>query len=265
MPVHATHHADGVAQLLIDDPPMNLATAPLHEELEERIAEARDAGMRVVVLGSSIPGYFIAHGHIGDIVANLGGGTDRPSGDPRSFLRVLKELDTGPLVSIAAIDGQAWGGGFLTALSCTFRVASESSTFGQPEILAGVSTAGEAARISRMAGEAAAMRLILDGRPIDATEAHRMHLVDKVVPDAASLDSALEWAAWLAARPAGDLTRIKGGILAGRDLPLTDALKSETARFVECFADPEIVGRLRAVQGRYDQGADSYEAFGIPT
>jgi enoyl-CoA hydratase len=247
---------------LIDNGPRNFTTAPLHEELERCLVEARDSGSRVVVIGSAVPGYFIGHGDIGDIVNNLTGG--EPTGDPRAFLRLLRELDTGPMVSLAAIEGQAWGGGFLLALSCDFRAASRSSTFGQPEIMAGVTTAGEAVRISRMAGEAAARRLLLDGRPIDGSEAHRLGLVDRLAAEGSVLAEAITWAEWLTQRPAGDLARVKRGLLAGRDLPMPEALKAETARFVECFADPTIVARLTEVQRRYDAGADSYDAFGIP-
>lgn len=260
--IHVSHPIEGVAQLLLDNGPRNFSTAPLHERLEDALTAEREAGTRVVILGSAIDGYFVSHGHIGDIVNNLTGGT--LSGDPRSFLRVQKELDTGPMVSIAAMDGRAWGGGFLLALSCDFRVASERTTVGQPEITAGVTTAGEGARIARLAGEAAAKRLLFDGRPLDATEALRLGLIDRVVPAGEALDAALQWATWLAQRQPGDLAMVKDVVTGARDLSLTEALKRETAIFVSKFAEPSVVERRTAVQRRYDEGADSYEAFGIP-
>lgn len=260
--VHVSHPVEGVAQLLLDNGPRNFSTAPLHERLEAALTAEREAGTRVVILGSAVDGFFVSHGHIGDIVNNLTGGTQ--SGDPRSFLRVQKELDTGPMVSIAAIDGQAWGGGFLLALSCDLRVASDRATIGQPEITAGVTTAGEGARIARLAGEAAAKRLLLDGRPVDASEAHRLGLIDRLVPSGEALPAALEWAEWLARRHPGDLAMVKDVVTGARDLPLSEALKRETAMFVSRFTEPAVVERLANVQRRYDEGADSYEAFGIP-
>lgn len=260
--VHVSHPIEGVAQLLLDNGPRNFSTAPLHERLEAALTAEREAGTRVVILGSAVDGFFVSHGHIGDIVNNLTGGA--LSGDPRSFLRVQKELDTGPMVSIAAMDGQAWGGGFLLALSCDFRVASARTTVGQPEITAGVTTAGEGARIARLAGEAAAKRLLLDGRPLDASEAHRLGLIDRLVPAGEALTAALEWAGWLARRHPGDLAMVKEVVTGARDLPLTEALKRETTIFVSKFAEPAVVERLAAVQRRYEEGADSYEAFGIP-
>lgn len=261
--IHVSQPSDGVAQLLLDNGPRNFSTAPLHERLETALTEVRQAGTRVVVLGSAIEGVFVSHGEIRDIVHNLSGRGEM-TGDPRAFLRVQRELDTGPMVSIAAMDGQAWGGGFLLALACDFRVASERTTIGQPEITAGVSTAGEAARISHLAGEAAAKRLILDGRPISAGEAHRLGLVDRVVPTGQALTEAVEWATWLAGRKPGDLAMAKDVIIGARDLALTDALKRETATFVSLLSDETVVARLDEVQRRYDQGSDSYDAFGLP-
>jgi enoyl-CoA hydratase/carnithine racemase len=261
--VQVSHPSDGVVQILLDNGPGNFATAPLHERLDEALTSARQAGARVLVLGSAVDGVFVSHGHIGDIVGNLTGSGEL-SGDPRAFLRVQKELDTGPMVSIAAMDGQAWGGGFLLALSCDFRVASERTTVGQPEIMAGLPTAGEAVRIARLAGEAAARRLLLDGRPLPAHEAHRLGLVDRLVPAGQALAEALEWAEWLAGRAPGDLAMDKGLIVGARDLTMTEALKRETSLFVSKFADERTVSRLMEVQRRYDAGADSYEAFGVP-
>ena len=261
--VHVSSPRAGVAQLLMDAGPGNFATAALHERLEEALVEVRRDGARVVVLGSHVDGVFVSHGHIGDIVRSLTG-QGEPSGDPRAFLRVQKEFDTGPMVSIAAIDGQAWGGGFLLALACDLRVISETATVGQPEIMAGVTTAGEAARIARIAGEAVAKQLLLDGRPLSGTDAHRLGLAHKVVPAGEALTSAVEWATWLAGRRPGDLAMVKDLIVGGRDLPLSEALKRETAVFVSKFADPTVVSRLLAVQERYDDGADSHDAFGLP-
>lgn len=261
--VHVSHPFDGVAQLLLDNGPGNFTTAPLHEQLEAALTAARENGTRVLVLGSAVDGVFVSHGHIGDIVGNLTGRA-APSGDVRALLRVQKELDTGPMVSIAAIDGQAWGGGLLLALSCDFRVASEAAAVGQPEIMAGICTAGEAARIAHIAGEPVAKRLLLDGRPLTATEAHRVGLVDRIVPQGEALTNALEWAEWLAGREPGDLAMVKELITGARGLSLADALKRETAMFVSKFADERVVARLLEVQRRYDEGADSYAAFGIP-
>jgi enoyl-CoA hydratase len=261
--VDVSHPADGVAVLLMDNGPMNFGNARLHGLMEEALTEARDNGTLVMVLASAVPGYFLAHGHIGEIVGTMTG-TAASDGDPRAFLRLQKELDTGPMVSLAAIEGQAWGGGAELAWSCDFRVASEGSTLGQPEILVGLPPAGGATRMSRIAGEAAARRLVLDGRPVSAREAFRLGLVDMLVGNGSALDAAVQWATWLAGRPASHLALAKNLIVGSRDMTLGEALRRETGSFVERFTDPDVVERALEVQGRYDDGADSYDAFGIP-
>jgi enoyl-CoA hydratase/carnithine racemase len=165
------------------------------------------------------------------------------------------------MVSIAAIDGQAWGGGAELAWSCDLRVASERATFGQPEVLIGVPPAGGAARIAHLAGEAAAKRLVLDGRPVSAAEALRLGLVDRVVPDGEAVTVALDWARWLARRPEWALAQSKEIIVGARGLTLGDALRRETGSFVAQFMRPEVRREALAVQQRYDEGADSYAAF----
>ena len=261
--VEATMEGDRVGLLLIDAPPMNFSDWELQEELEVGLGGVKQAGARVVVIGSRVPGYFIAHGHLETVLDAFAGGPT-PPGDPRAGLRVQRELDTGPMISLAAIDGQAWGGGAELAWACDLRVASERATFGQPEVVVGTTPAGGAARIARLAGESAAKRMVLDGRPVTAAEAFRLGLVDKLVPPGQALAAALEWAEWLAKRPDGFLATAKAAIIQGRGLPLGEALRKETAQFVARFADPDTVAAARAVQDRYDRGADSYEAFGLP-
>lgn len=259
--VSTPHPAVGL--LLLDAPPMNFTTAEMMGLVEQGLTRLGEDGARVVVVASAVEGYFLAHGHIGELLGTLAGVGDPPPGDPVARLRVHKALDTGPMVSIAAVEGQAWGGGAELAWACDLRVASEAASFGQPEVMIGVPTLDGAARISRLVGEATAKRLVLDGRPIDAAEAHRLGLVHRLVPAGGALDAALDWARWLARHPDWALAGSKELIVGGRDLSMRDALRRETALFVEAFTRPEVVDQAKHIQARYDNGADSYDAFGI--
>jgi enoyl-CoA hydratase/carnithine racemase len=252
----------GVAQILLDSGPMNFQTWTLMERLEESLVAARDQEARVVVIGSAVDGYFQAHGHIGNVVATFSG--KEVDGDPMAGVRVQKELDTGPMVSIAAIDGQAWGGGAELAWSCDLRVASADATLGQPEVMIAASPAGGAARIAHLAGEATAKRIVLDGRPVGGAEAHRLGLVHRLTPSGGAVPEALEWAKWLAGRPPGALATAKRAVVGARGLALRDALRAETAMFVERLSTSEIQVLALEVQTRYDEGADSYAAFKLP-
>jgi enoyl-CoA hydratase len=252
-----------VGQILIDAPPHNLMTWDLNEQLRDTLPEVAAQGARIVVIGSAVDGYFIAHGHLGDNVETFTGGN--PSGDIRAGIPVFRELDVGPMVSIAAIDGQAWGGGAELAWACDLRVASERATFAQPEVLVGVTpAAGGAAKLARIAGEAAALRLVLDGRPVDAHEAYRLGLIHRLVPAGEALDAATDWARWLVGLPPWALEANKRAVKGVRDTPLRDALRQEGVNYAEAFSRADALQRAREIQGRYDAGADSYEAFGIP-
>lgn len=260
--VEASPHGDGVAVVSLDSGGRNFLTWELSERLEETLVRLREDATRVVVIASRVEGYFLAHGDLDDILETFGGGA--PSGDPTALLRVQRELDTGPMVSIAAVDGQAWGGGAELAWACDLRVASTRASFAQPEVLVGTTPAGGAARIARLAGEAAACRLVLDGRPVAADEALRLGLVHRVVPAGEALASALEWAEWLAARPPWALAECKRALLGGRAAPFRDALRAETEAFVRQLAKPEVRDRVTGVRDRYRDGGDSWDAFGIP-
>lgn len=253
---------DGVAQLVVNSGARNFITWESMERLHEELVTARDAGARVVVIASGVDGYFFAHGHLGDNVASWTGG--EASGDPRAGLRVQKELDTGPMVSIAAIDGQAWGGGAELAWSCDLRVASERSSFAQMEAMLGVTTAGGSARITHLVGEAVAKQLVLDARPIDAQEAFRLGLVHRLVAAGDALSESVKWAGWLSQRPPWALAASKQVINGARGKDLATALRDETTTYVEQFSKPEVLDLARDAQARYDEGADSYDALGVP-
>ena len=100
-----------------------------------------------------------------------------------------------PRATIAAVNGYALGGGCELTLACDFRVAADNAHFGQPEILLGIIPGrGGTQRLPRLIGTSRAKDLVLSGRQVGAEEALRIGLVDRVVPAAEVLDTALAWA-----------------------------------------------------------------------
>jgi len=92
---------------------------------------------------------------------------------------------------IAAVNGFALGGGCELAMACHLRIASENAKFGQPELKLGIAPGyGGTQRLPRLVGKGVALQLILTGETIDAREAHRIGLVNKVVPSAELLAAA---------------------------------------------------------------------------
>jgi enoyl-CoA hydratase/carnithine racemase len=137
---------------------------------------------------------------------------------------------------IAAISGYALGGGCELALACDLRVAAETAKLGQPEILLGIIPgAGGTQRLTRLIGPSRAKDLVLTGRHIDAAEALRMGLVDRVVPAADTLDAALDLAATFAQGALLAQSAAKTAIDRGQDGTLEEGLNVELDLFVGIF------------------------------
>ena len=140
---------------------------------------------------------------------------------------VFAKLGQLPFVSIAAINGYAFGGGLELALACTFRVGVRRAKFGLPEIKLGLIPGyGGTQRLPRMIGEARAMELILSGRTVEAEEAERIGLLNRLVDDNA-LAAALAFAAEFT--PYGLLAQrfAHAAVSAALDNPISEGLKIE--------------------------------------
>jgi len=107
--------------------------------------------------------------------------------------RIFRKLETMGKPSVAAINGFALGGGLELALACTFRVASANAKLGQPEVKLGIIAGyGGSQRLPQLVGRGAALELLLTGEPIDAQEAFRIGLVNKVVAPEEVLNASLK-------------------------------------------------------------------------
>ncbi|MFC2065922.1 enoyl-CoA hydratase/isomerase family protein [Chloroflexota bacterium] len=151
---------------------------------------------------------------------------DTPWSIPPTHMRGLELWK--PL--IAAINGAAMGGGLEIALACDIRIASEKARLGVPEVTLGLLPGwGGTQRLPRMIPRCKAAELLLMGRPIDAQEAHRIGLVNVVVPPEAVLPTAKEWAEVIC--QAGPLaTRAaKEAMVMGSGMTLKDGLRLENA------------------------------------
>jgi enoyl-CoA hydratase/carnithine racemase len=172
-----------VAHLELVNPPLNLVTRELLEELDAALttlAGAMPGEVRAVVVTGSGERAFSAGSHVGEFEEQRG-----PGGRARHELEsgVASRLAALPMPTIAAIEGNALGGGLELALCCDIRIASARARLGLPEVrLAVTPGAGGTQRLPRVVGHARARELILTGRVIDADEAARIGLVHEVVP-----------------------------------------------------------------------------------
>src|SRR3989442_5838541 len=173
---------DGIAFVTINRPDkLNALNDQVVDELAdaaERIA-TEDAIKGAIITGAG-PKAFVAGADIGDL-AKQG-----PFDGKARALRgqgVLRRLETCGKPVIAAVNGFALGGGCELAMACHARIASDTAKFGQPEVKLGIAPGyGGTQRLPRLVGKGRALQLILTAEMIDAQEAYRIGLVNKVVP-----------------------------------------------------------------------------------
>ncbi len=141
-----------------------------------------------------------------------------------------------PQVIIAAVNGYALGGGTELALACDFIYAAENAKFGQPEVnLAVIPGFGGTQRLPRRVGVAMAMELVTTGDTINAAEALRIGLVNKVVPAAELMAAARATATKIASKGPIAIAAAKRAIHATDEMSLGDGVKFEIKSFGSCF------------------------------
>ena len=181
--------ADRVATLTINRPDkLNALNDATIAELGHAIDQIRvdDAIGGVILTGAGRA--FVAGADISELSNQspvLGKARARAGQD------VFRRFETCPKPVVAAINGFALGGGCELAMACHVRIASDAAKFGQPESKLGILPGyGGTQRLPRLVGKGRAMQLLMTGEMIDANEAYRIGLVNKVVPGAQLMDEA---------------------------------------------------------------------------
>ncbi|HTW39879.1 MAG TPA: enoyl-CoA hydratase-related protein [Thermoplasmata archaeon] len=220
--------------LTLDHPPVNVLSRVVLDALERRLEEAEaDADVRAVVLASAAEKAFAAGANIREM-APMGPAEARVHGGRgQAITRAIERL---PLPVIAAVHGVCLGGGCELALACDFIVASTDAQFGQPEINLGVMPGwGGTRRLPRRIGAARARRWILSGRSVPAAEAAEAGLVDRVVPRAELLPTALSIASELASKPPVAIAAAKYALLNALDPDIDRGLEYELDLWARLF------------------------------
>ena len=133
---------------------------------------------------------------------------------------------------IAAINGMALGGGLEIAVMCDIRIASENARLGTPEVALGVIPGwGGTQRLPRMVPWCKAAEILLMGKPIDAQEAYRIGLVNKVVPPEQLMSTAKEWAEVILQTGPLGVRAAKEAMIRGSNMTLEDGLRLEYSLF----------------------------------
>jgi enoyl-CoA hydratase/3-hydroxyacyl-CoA dehydrogenase len=237
---------DEVAIAWLDRPPANSLSPEILEtiaELWERVRAADE--IRVLVFASANPMLFCAGADI-KAFQRLDATTCRELVDSAHAL--FRSFQTSPVVTIAAVNGAALGGGCELAMACDLRLAADSAGFGQPEVNLGIIPGfGGTQRLPRLVGSARALELNLVGDAIGAAQAYEMGLVNRVVPDHELLDTALAWARKLAGQAPLAVAEIKR--VSGAD-DLDAGIAAEKDGFVTAFTSADAREGIAAFLGK---------------
>lgn len=226
--VHLERRDDGVAVVRLDNPKVNALSGALLQQLEEVAQQliTEPPGAVVITGGERL---FAAGADVSEF-----GGPEEARVVAGNFRRAGDAVAAIPRTTIAAVSGFALGGGCELALACDLRIVSEKAKFGQPEILLGIIPGGGGTqRLARLVGPSRAKDLILTGRQVDAEEALRIGLADRVLPHAELHDTVLGLAAELAAGPVLAHAAAKRAIDEGLETDLAAGLDLERDLFVE--------------------------------
>jgi enoyl-CoA hydratase len=223
-----------IATVTINRPEkLNALNAPCKAELKELFTSLKgDAGVDAVILTGSGEKAFVAGTDIGELTT-LDAVTGKAfAADGQAVFDLIQHLGK-PV--IAAVNGYALGGGCELALACHLRIASENARFGQPEVNLGIIPGyGGTQRLARLVGVGRALEMILTGNPIDAPEAFRIGLVNKVVPGADLLATAEAMARTILGKGQLAVRMAIKAVNATMEAPMSEGLNIEAGLFGEC-------------------------------
>lgn len=228
--------SDRIATLTINRPKsLNSVTEEVFLELEKIVLElGQNDNVAVIILTGAGEKAFVAGGDITNMV-------EATPEWARNFAllaqRVLNVIENSPKPVIAAINGYALGGGCELAMACDIRIASGKALFGQPEVKLGIipGFAGTQ-RLSRLVGKGRAKEIVFTGEMFDAAEAHRIGLVNKVVPPDELMAACREMAATIAQRSPTAVRLGKEAIDNGLEMDISKAERYEADLFALCFS-----------------------------
>ncbi len=253
---------EGVALLTFRDPEINnhVSWAGI-EAIAGGLREAREGGARITILASDTPGHWLEHAWLTDLRNTLIGA--ETTGDIQAWFTALDELGAQPVVTIAAVSGDTSGGGCELGWACDLRVAEESATFSQPEVMIGLTTGiGGTSRLARLIGRSVTAEMVFDGAPVSARRLHTLGGVNRVVPDGEAIAAALEWAERLAERPPGALAALKQILVDNADVTQTYALSNEQRIFSSVATTQDALDRMKEIQDRFDAGKSIRAVYG---
>lgn len=208
--VHSTVD-NRVARIMLDRPPLNIIDIPMMQALDAALGDVLPRADVVIFAGAGTKG-FSAGVEVKDHTP------ERVGEMLRSFHGAFRRLAGANCLTIAAVHGHCLGGGCELGTFCDFVVATESATFGQPEIKLGCFPPVAMITFPRLCGLRGALDLILTGRAVSSREAQQLGLVTRVVPDDRLEDEVKRLVAELRALSPKVLQMTRGALRHNRDI-----------------------------------------------
>ena len=236
---------DRVATITVNRPDkLNALNAATIGELGEAIDDVRqreDVG-GVILTGAGRA--FVAGADISELAAQT------PLQAKQRALRgqgIFRRFETSPKPVVAAVNGFALGGGCELAMACHIRIASEAAKFGQPEVKLGICPGyGGTQRLPRLVGMGRALQLLMTGEMIDAAEAYRIGLVNRVVPATDLLSAADAVLRQMLANGPLALASCIESVVRGTESSLDDGLTLEANHFALLAGTQDMTEGTRA-------------------
>jgi enoyl-CoA hydratase len=236
---------DRVATITVNRPDkLNALNAATIGELGEAIDEVRrrDDVSAAILTGAGRA--FVAGADIGELTSQT------PVQAKQRSLRgqdIFRRFETSPKPVIAAVNGFALGGGCELAMSCHLRIASDAAKFGQPEVKLGICPGyGGTQRLPRLVGMGRALQLLMTGEMIDAAEAYRIGLVNRVVPAAELLGAADAMLRQMIANGPLALASCIEAVVRGTEIALDDGMNLEANHFALLAGSQDMAEGTRA-------------------
>ncbi len=236
----------GIAYVTINRPEkLNALNVQAKKELKEVLETVKnDPNVHVVIITGAGEKSFVAGTDIGELTG-LNSETGKTFAERGQTIFNLIENLGKPV--IAAVNGYALGGGCELALACHICIASENATFGQPEVNLGIIPGyGGTQRLARLIGKGRAMEMILTGDQIDAQEALRIGLVNKVVPHSELIKTAESITEKILAKGQIAIRLALKAVNMTQETNLTDGLELEASLFGVCCGSEDFKEGTRA-------------------
>ena len=223
--------AQGVARVTLANGEINLLDKPLFKEMIKLTEQlAADDQVRVVILRSANPDFFIAHFDVG-LILKFPVDAPAPDAGLSPFHRMCETLRTMPKATIAVVEGRAGGGGSEIALSCDMRFALRGqAVFNQPEVALGILPGGSGTvRLSRLLGRSRALEVVLGCDDVPAETAEAWGWVNRALPAAELWLHVDRLAARIASFPAHAVAAAKASVLRAEKEVVPDLLAEAVA------------------------------------